>query len=1576
MRCAYIVISVVLAGAVPAHGEDWAAAFAAPKAEFSPAPIWWWSGDRIERKGISEQLRRMAAGGIYNAIILNLAPSGPLYGSAADEPPFLSEEWWDLFGFALEEAKKNGIRLWFYDQLGFSGAGLQARVVRDHPECRGVNLERVVRDITGPGNVELSVPPSGTPVAAFIAALLPREARVEEAEWIWAPRTPEGQVKRYFRRSFTLDATPESAVINISCDNGYILYLNGQKLGEESIFGEQGWGRAERFDAAPHLHAGENVLAIEAENLAGIGGLIVELIWTEGDVKKVLVSDGDFRSAETPGDGWTQAGFDDSAWDVAEVIGPMAQSPWPNVQGLQTASDVILGDPVGNVRNITAELVDGTLRVEAPEGPHRVQIFYTTPGGFDYQNPAAGAALIDVVHGEMERRFPEELGKSIAGSFQDEFPALPRYSLRMPDEFRKRKGYDLIERLPALYDDVVDRFGEERGPDTIQIRCDASDVAAALNEEAFFIPLHEWHERFGMLCGYDQTVRNADPVRGENYYIDYFRTQRHYSAPGNDMDGDAKPHQSIADLYNRPRVWCEAFHSSGWGQTMEEIAVLLHPWLANGSTLFDPHAIYYSVHGSYYEWAPPDTGWRQPYFVHYKVLADYVSRLCHVLSQGSHVVNVGVLHPAQTIHAYAGFGGARGPAQQASQTYWAVQDSLRRARIDYIIVDEDSLDRMDVKDGALVLGDLRLNSFVLPGNRILKNASLQRLAEFGDNGGQVIVAGVAPEHPADGNENKFAENTARLAGRCVRTEDAAQTADLVQQEVRGNTVEPVITLQRRVEDRDFFLALSDDQTPAAGNARFDINRRKLYETAAAQGARWPVTFRADGVPEFWDALSGEVRPILNYVRGDGATRVDIDLATTPAPLIGFRPAATGEPLSIESDLNIESVHRGAETVRVRGVSRPESHAAEHIARVTYEDAAFEGRVPAVPADHVAVEGPLACRLEPTSDNWDGSFAWPPREGTLPVEIRAFRFKEEQPGDDSSGWARTDFGEDGWSEVIASFGPRAAKSGAIALEAGTEFEGIAGVPEYSGMWLPAVYSLKLGIDEDPVFSSALGGKGRIPEEFIDFGEVREGEVYVMRAVVIVPERVSEPGLDALLRVGGSARKRAFLNGEEVKFAEPVNARVRQGAVTLKPGSNRIEIMAAREAAGRLRLFYQFLPVGSQVHAPEWIWCAERSQTAKTRFVKQFDVPGAVTRATMVVALGDLHQIRVNGTLVADQGNFDPYFTSRAEHYDITGVIKEGRNEIEVIARDEGQPTGLLVDGLVEMEGGGEVVFVSDATWLSSPAGGSNAAGAAARILPGPAHGYMGDPACLLLRPRPHPLPFAGWLLNQPPPPAPFDQLVYSAGVEKPLAGWYRFRVPPGASRIHFQTPGNARLFVNGEELELERDGVTISAELPAADAPERIAALRIASIPGFEQGAALLEPVTFDVGEGRIPFGSWDELGLPHYAGGVVYSAKLELRAEPDKRVLLDLGRVRGCADVRVNGQDCGVRIWHPYRFDVTNAIQDGENIIEIRVFNTLGPHFAVGHPSHHVFDGHTKSGVFGPVEVVMTEVCEMELKAM
>ena len=40
-------------------------------------------------------------------------------------------------------------------------------------------------------------------------------------------------------------------------------------------------------------------------------------------------------------------------------------------------------------------------------------------------------------------------------------------------------------------------------------------------------------------------------------------------------------------------------------------------------------------------------------------------------------------------------------------------------------------------------------------------------------------------------------------------------------------------------------------------------------------------------------------------------------------------------------------------------------------------------------------------------------------------------------------------------------------------------------------------------------------------------------------------------------------------------------------------------------------------------------------------------------------------------------------------------------------------------------------------------------------------------------------------------------------------------------------------------------------------------------------------------------------------------------------------------EVVVNGQSAGVRLWPPYGIEVTDLLRDGENVLELRVANTL-----------------------------------------
>lgn len=74
-------------------------------------------------------------------------------------------------------------------------------------------------------------------------------------------------------------------------------------------------------------------------------------------------------------------------------------------------------------------------------------------------------------------------------------------------------------------------------------------------------------------------------------------------------------------------------------------------------------------------------------------------------------------------------------------------------------------------------------------------------------------------------------------------------------------------------------------------------------------------------------------------------------------------------------------------------------------------------------------------------------------------------------------------------------------------------------------------------------------------------------------------------------------------------------------------------------------------------------------------------------------------------------------------------------------------------------------------------------------------------------------------------------------------------------------------------------------------------------------------------------------GKPGFSGKMRYRFSFEVKA--GERLFMNLGSVGQNATLSINGSDCGIRICPPYRYEITAAVKDGENIAEVIVSNTL-----------------------------------------
>ena len=73
-------------------------------------------------------------------------------------------------------------------------------------------------------------------------------------------------------------------------------------------------------------------------------------------------------------------------------------------------------------------------------------------------------------------------------------------------------------------------------------------------------------------------------------------------------------------------------------------------------------------------------------------------------------------------------------------------------------------------------------------------------------------------------------------------------------------------------------------------------------------------------------------------------------------------------------------------------------------------------------------------------------------------------------------------------------------------------------------------------------------------------------------------------------------------------------------------------------------------------------------------------------------------------------------------------------------------------------------------------------------------------------------------------------------------------------------------------------------------------------------------------------------GVRYFSGTAAYRKTFPFR-KTGGRVWLDLGEVQNMAEVLVNGRSCGI-LWHaPFCADITDALREGENELEVRVTN-------------------------------------------
>ncbi len=80
--------------------------------------------------------------------------------------------------------------------------------------------------------------------------------------------------------------------------------------------------------------------------------------------------------------------------------------------------------------------------------------------------------------------------------------------------------------------------------------------------------------------------------------------------------------------------------------------------------------------------------------------------------------------------------------------------------------------------------------------------------------------------------------------------------------------------------------------------------------------------------------------------------------------------------------------------------------------------------------------------------------------------------------------------------------------------------------------------------------------------------------------------------------------------------------------------------------------------------------------------------------------------------------------------------------------------------------------------------------------------------------------------------------------------------------------------------------------------------------------------------------SCEDFGVRHFSGEVTYSTEFEYTGSSEKRIILNMGKVAEMAEVTLNGKNLGIVWKKPFEIDITEALAEGRNSLQIKVTNT------------------------------------------
>jgi hypothetical protein len=524
----------------------------------------------------------------------------------------------------------------------------------------------------------------------------------------------------------------------------------------------------------------------------------------------------------------------------------------------------------------------------------------------DLMYPGVTEKFLDVTLGAYQREIGDQFGKRVPGIFTDEPNIHPAGGLPwtddLPEQFKKRWGYDLLEHLASLqyqtgdwrrvrhnYFSTLNDLFIERWAKPYRDRCDQLGL-----EMTGHYWEHEWPNCAGVPDNMAMYAWEQRPA------IDCLMNQ--YSEQTHAQFGNVRSVRelgSIANQLGKKRTLCEVYGAGGWDLRFEDMKRQAD-WLGVlGVNTFDQHLSYVTVRGARKRDHPQSFSYHEPWWDAYNLVGAYLQRLTVAVSQGEQINHILVLEPTSTAWMHQGDEAA---LKQLGDSFFDLLKGLEAAQVEYDLGCEDVIARHgSVSQGSFHVGQRSYQTVVIPPFvENLNGRTWDLLDQYITSGGSVLGCkpfGVESLRRRDGAAVPNDAALATLNSRWQRLE-AGELPGLLSSQAKTNGLSVtrrsgdkgiLFHMRRHLDDAELVLLVNTSiHSPTAGSV--ESTARGLAKWNLETGRAEPYVYQSssDGLRADFELPPCGSLLLCLYTQGDRA------VPTSQAREISDKNSSTGQ----------------------------------------------------------------------------------------------------------------------------------------------------------------------------------------------------------------------------------------------------------------------------------------------------------------------------------------------------------------------------------------------------------------------------------------------------------------------------------------------------------------------------------------------------------------------------------------------------------------------------------------------------------------------------------------------------------